>query len=388
MAPIYEEPLRAISAFPWCVLRQAQDEVEFWWHKEIPHAELVEARTALVRNAVETSGISNSLPSRLRAAGECSGSQARMSLPAATRPESIALGVTTIVATALAMSFGDALVKHVSSDFTVWQIYVLRSLLAIPLIVAILRLGPRPARLWPRSAGWAGLRSLLLMLMWLAFYAALSVLSLPVVAAAYYTAPLFITLFSALIAGDAVGTRRWIAILSGFGGVLVILQPGGEAFSWLTLLPILSAVFYALAAIVTRTRCAEERPLVLSLMLNVAFLLTGAIGSAVILLWAPSAGVVAASPFLLGGWSAMEALDWQIIAMLAILIVAISAGVAKAYQCAPPAIVATFDYSYLVFAAGWSFAIFSELPDVPTVAGMILIAGAGLLVLSQSRAGA
>jgi drug/metabolite transporter (DMT)-like permease len=72
-----------------------------------------------------------------------------------------------------------------------------------------------------------------------------------------------------------------------------------------------------------------------------------------------------------------------LIAILAVLIVAISSGVAKAYQCAPPAIVATFDYSYLVFAAIWSFAFFSEVPDAPTIVGMILITGAGLLVFFQ-----
>ena len=239
------------------------------------------------------------------------------------RPENVALGVTTIVATALAMSFGDAVVKRVSTDFTVWQIYVARSVLAIPLIVALLAWGARPVRLSPESAGWACLRSLLLMLMWLAFYAALSVLSLPVVAAAYYTAPLFIAVFSALIAGEAVGIKRWIAILIGFAGVVAMLRPGTGAFSWLTLLPILSAAFYALAAIVTRTRCADDRPLALSLALNVAFLLTGVTGSAVILLWTPSADLAEASPFLLGQWSAMGMREWQIIAMLAVLILSL-----------------------------------------------------------------
>jgi drug/metabolite transporter (DMT)-like permease len=308
------------------------------------------------------------------------GCQRQLAVP---RPEKIALGVATIVATTFAMSFADALVKYVSSDFTVWQIYVLRSALAIPLIVAIARLRPHPRRILPVSAAWSFLRSLLLMLMWIAFYAALSVLSLPVVAAAYYTAPLFITLFSALIVGEPVGPRRWIAILVGFMGVLVILRPGTEAFSWLTLLAILSAVFYALAAIVTRTRCIDERPLALSLALNLSFLLTGTIASAAIALWAPTASVIDTNPFLLGHWSAMGVREWQIVAMLAVLIVAVSAGVAKAYQSAPPAIIATFDYSYLVFAAFWSFAIFSDVPDATTIIGMILIAGAGLLVISQ-----
>jgi drug/metabolite transporter (DMT)-like permease len=186
-------------------------------------------------------------------------------------------------------------------------------------------------------------------------------------------------LFAALILGETVGLRRWAAIAIGFIGVLVILRPGTDAFSWFTLLPILSAMFYALAAIVTRTKCCNEGPLALSLALNLSFLFTGAIASGAIVLWAPAAGTVEMNPFLLGRWSHMGLREWGLIAFLAVLIVAVSSGVAKAYQCAPPAVIASFDYSYLVFAAIWSFVFFSQAPDAPTVVGMILITGAGLL---------
>ncbi|HXQ41665.1 MAG TPA: EamA family transporter, partial [Candidatus Udaeobacter sp.] len=180
-----------------------------------------------------------------------------------------------MVATALAMAFGDALVKRISAGFSIWQIYVARSLVAIPLTIVLLRLGPRAAGvllrpgsraagILPKSPAWALLRSALLAAMWVAFYAALPILSLSTVAAAYYSGPLFIALFSALLTGEPVGIRRWAAIAVGFAGVLVIVRPGSEAFSWLTLLPVLSAVFYALAAVVTRARCAEENPLALS----------------------------------------------------------------------------------------------------------------------------
>ncbi|HXP74810.1 MAG TPA: DMT family transporter [Stellaceae bacterium] len=305
---------------------------------------------------------------------------------AGARPERVALGVATIVATTVAMSFGDAAVKYVSSNFSVWQLYVLRSVLAIPLTILLIKLGARPREILPLSVGWAALRSLLLMAMWIAFYAALSVLSLSTVAAAYYTAPLFITAFSALIAGEPVGPRRWLGILVGFGGVLVIVRPGSEAFSWPTLLPILSAMCYALAAIVTRIKCVDEKPLVLSLALNAAFLLTGAIASAAIARWAPSPRIVGINPFILGYWSALGAREWEIVAMLAVLIVAVSAGVARAYQSAPSAIIAAFDYSYLVFAALWSFAIFAEPPSAIEIAGMTLIAGAGWLVVRSPAA--
>jgi drug/metabolite transporter (DMT)-like permease len=299
--------------------------------------------------------------------------------------ENVALGVIVIVVTAFAMAFGDALVKQVSADFTLWQIYVLRSLVAIPVTMALLLCRRRVATILPRSAGWVCLRSMLLMVMWLAFYAALPVLSLPVVAAAYYTGPLFITLFSAVLIGEPVGRRRWAAILLGFAGILAILRPGTDAFSYLTLLPIASALAYALAAIVTRARCIEERPLVLSLALNICFMIVGAVATAAVAVWAPAESRAAAYPFLLGHWTTMGIREWEVILLLAVLIVAISAGVAKAYQSGPPAVIATFDYTYLVFAAFWSFAIFSELPDATTAIGMLLIAGAGMLAVSRPR---
>jgi drug/metabolite transporter (DMT)-like permease len=307
---------------------------------------------------------------------------------AAARPDRVALGVATMVATALAMSFGDAVVKLVSADFTVWQIYVARSALAIPMIVALLAARrPRavlPRALLPRALGWAVVRSLLLMAMWIAFYMALPLLSLSVVAAAYYTGPLFITLFGALLIGEPVGARRWCAIAIGFIGVLVILKPGGEAFDPLALLPVVAAVFYAGAAIVTRAKLAEENPFALSLILNLAFLAVGVLATAGLALWQPDVADGAAYRFMLGTWSVMGVREWAVMALLAGLIVVISSGVAKAYQCAPPAVIAAFDYSYLVFAALWSLAIFAEAPSMTTLSGMALIAGAGLLAIAPA----
>jgi drug/metabolite transporter (DMT)-like permease len=61
----------------------------------------------------------------------------------------------------------------------------------------------------------------------------------------------------------------------------------------------------------------------------------------------------------------------------------ISIGLAQAYQSAPPSIIATFDYSYLLFAGLWSYLVFAEAPNLPTMAGMALIALAGWLVVGR-----
>ncbi len=108
-------------------------------------------------------------------------------------------------------------------------------IVAIPILaLLLLALGPL-ATVRPKHPRWVFLRSILLVSMWIAFYAALPVLSLSVVAAALYPGPLFIALFSALLIREPVELRRGMALVLGFIGVLVALRPGTDAFSYTTL---------------------------------------------------------------------------------------------------------------------------------------------------------
>ena len=305
-----------------------------------------------------------------------------MTSTAIGRPDRVVLGAIIMTATALGLAFGDAMIKLLSTDFSMWQVFTARALLAVPLIVLLLlvRQGLRP-----RALGWIVLRSFFLLAMWLCFYTALPALNLAVAAAGYYTGPLFITLFSALLIGEPVGAKRWAAIATGFVGVLVILRPGTDTFSLLTLLPVAAAMFYALAAVVTRAKCSDENPLVLALALNIGFLLFGLVGSAGVLLIDPAGVEASACRFMLAGWSPMGAREWAVMAFLAVLIVGVTTGTAKAYQSAPPAIIAAFDYSYLIFAALFSLVIFAAPLDALTIVGMALIAGAGLFAIMPGR---
>lgn len=297
----------------------------------------------------------------------------------AKRPDRLGYGIAMIVGSVFLMSFQDAMMKYASTGMSLWQIYVLRSVLAIAAFVIFALVFRRRSDWRSVIDRWVMARSLFLVLMYVFIYAAIPLLNLSVVGAAFYTGPLFITLFSALLIGEPVGTRGWIAVGIGFAGVLVILRPGSDHFTILALLPVLAGLFYALAAITTRARCLDHAPLTLALALNIALLMAGLIASLAILVWRPSQSTQSANPFLLSHWSQMGATEWAVVGLLAGLIIMIGVGLAKAYQSAPPVVVATFDYTYLVFAAFWSFAIFSDPPDISTIAGMILIAGAGVL---------
>ena len=229
------------------------------------------------------------------------------------RDDNLPLAVGTILFSVFALSLGDALIKLTSSSFSIWQIFVLRSLLAVPVLLAIHQLSRSGISLRPVHGFWTIVRSLLLVLMWVIYYSALPHLQLPVAAAAFYTLPFFITLFSALLLGDKVSRLGWIAVATGFVGILLILRPSAGDFNAYALLPLISAMLYALAMILTRSKCQGESPLVLAIALNLSFIVVGGIMSLTLTLTPglPDDG------FLLGRWSAMEGTAWLAMAILA-----------------------------------------------------------------------
>ncbi len=291
------------------------------------------------------------------------------------RPDNLPLAVTVILVTVLALSLGDALIKLTSSSFVIWQIFVIRSAITLPVLLAVL--WAQGGLCLPAAAGWVTLRSAMLVAMWVCYYLALPHLSLSAAAAAYYTLPIFITLFSALVIGERITRLGWIAVALGFLGVLMILRPGMGDFNVWAVLPLIAAMLYAGAMILTRTRCREASPLILSLALNIGFVVTGGIAAAGIALLPAEAR----QGFLLAPWASMGGAEWLSMALLAGALLIGSIGAAIAYQNGPPAVIGAFDFAYVAFAVLWGAVFFAELPDLTSALGMALIVGAGILSL-------
>ncbi len=309
-----------------------------------------------------------------------------MSIGVDARPQNKIRGVSLIITAALTISIQDVVFKFFSSELTLWQIFSLRGVLAIPLLLAIL---------WARGAcqgvvraalgKWPLLRSVFITTTFLAFYAAIPFLSLSTVGAANYIAPIFVALLSAYAIKEAVGPLGWLGVLLGFVGVIVLLQPGTEAFSPWSILPIVGAAFYALAHITTRVKCQNTSLSVLSLSQNIVMLSAGVVISVLLLWLKPQGELLQDYPYLFSLWSNVDVADWLVLALLAGFAIGIGMMLAGAYQVAPPAIVSTFEYSYLVFVAAWDILFFGIAPTVTSVSGMVLIVVAGLLVLRRMR---
>lgn len=283
-------------------------------------------------------------------------------------------GVPTILGAVFAMALTDAIIKHSSAGMSLWQIWVLRSVLVLPVLFGLAR-----GRVWRAGYGWVFLRTLALIAMYFGMYPALPFIDLSLAGAAFYTAPLFITGLSALTLGQKITPRHWLAILTGFVGLLVIVRPLSASFTPVVLGPVAAAACYAVAAVLTRARCAAVAPAVQAFWLNVAFLLLGVIGLGVTSSNLPLPREV--FPFLLAPWQPMSLALWGMMAVLAGLILWIALGVAKAYQAPHPATIATFDYCYMIFAIFWGYVVFGEIPDGWTLAGMALITAGGIGIL-------
>ena len=230
---------------------------------------------------------------------------------------------------------------------------------------------------------WPLIRAGLLTITFLGFYAAIPFVSLSTLGAAIYLAPIFVALMSAYAIKEPVGPLGWLGVLLGFAGVLVLLQPGTESFSGWALLPVAGAGFYALANIITRVKCQAVPLPALSFSQMFGMMMGGLIFSFGILVLQPSGPIFDANPYIFGSWATLSADDWGVLALLAGLSILISLLLAGAYKVAPPTVVSTFEYSYLVFVAIWDMLFFSLAPTLATASGMVMIVVAGLLVLNR-----
>lgn len=292
-------------------------------------------------------------------------------------------GIALIVGAVFLLALADAAVKYFSAKLPLWQLFLIVSCLSIPALGTWLGGRIHTGSLRITSVPWVMTRSLLLLLMWVTYYSALPLIPLSVAAVAIYTTPIFIALFSTCYGGEPLSATGWAAVGLGFAGVALVLRPGSEIFTLATLLPVVGAVFYALAMVVTRRHCRSEHPLVLALGLNVAFLFTACVGGIASLIVSEAA--VTRAPFLFSPW---QTLGWQEIVLIfcyACMLILINTATARAYQIAPSALVGTFDYAYLAFACLWGYVLFNEVPDAFTWTGMLLILIAGWTIFRVQK---
>lgn len=277
-------------------------------------------------------------------------------------------GAGFMSASMLGFACNDALMKLLAPDVGLFQAILVRSLFAMALIGALAwRFGafshPPPRRDLP----WMCFRSVSEVGAATFYLTALMHLPMGNVSAIMQTMPLLITLAGAVFLGERVGWRRWIAILAGFAGMLLIVRPGGAAFDPYSLYAFAGMFCFMLRDLSTR--------------------MIGAATSSLLITFVTAAGVavMGLAGVLWGGWTPMTGGQTGGLALAALFVFGGYFGGVLAMRRGEIAFTSPFRYSILCWALLLGYLVFDERPDALTLTGAAVIVAAGLYAFWRER---
>ena len=271
------------------------------------------------------------------------------------------LGILLICASSLIFASQDAVGRHLASLYPAPLIVMLRYwfFAAFACWLVSREPGGISAALHTRHIGKQILRGLLLAANVLLMLVAFVKMGLVETHAAFSVSPLMVVALSGPMLGEKVGWRRWLAIAVGFFGILVILQPGVKVFSPWALLPLVSALMFAVYALLTRQLSADD-------------------GATVNFFWAGITGAAFAT--LPGLWYAewMAPVDWPWMIAMCLTSAVGHLFLIRAYENAEASSLQPFAYTQLVWVSLIGVFILGEKVGANVVIGMAIVVGAGL----------
>ncbi len=293
-------------------------------------------------------------------------------------------GILALCVGVLVFSLQDVIIKWIAGSYPIHQVMVLRSLVALPLLVVMVRFEAGLPALRARRPGILALRGFILLVCYTAFYLSLPALPLATAVALSFSSPLFIAALAGPMLGERLAPSRWLAVLFGFAGVMVVVRPGAGVFDVAAILPLLGAATYALAQILARRFGRDDASSVMALYQNGVFLLGGGILAAILGSGWVTGVTHPSVAFLVRPWVMPPALDLAMLLATGAIAGAGAYLLTHAYRIAEANAVAPFEYTSLIWATLWGYLVWTEVPDGATILGIAMILGASLYV-SRAR---
>jgi len=279
------------------------------------------------------------------------------------------VAVMLILAALFMLSLQDGLVKFAALTSSLWQFQILRSVANLILIFMGLAVMKGWHLLWPKNPIAVAWRTLTIMATMIFFFSGAPFLTLSEMGAGLYTYPIFMTILSVLFLNEKVGSWRLLAIFLAAIGAFLIIRPTSESFHAAQILPVFAGLFYSINTTILRKYCRSESPVTMAAWASFGFLGICTLGAL----------LVSAAPISSEAWPTLTTSIVLLAGFCAFCNVTGNVLIVKAYQSAELSGLAPVDYSYLIFATFWGFVFFSDLPNLPTLLGMALIASAGIV---------
>lgn len=284
----------------------------------------------------------------------------------------VGIGVTMLGVFVFALS--NALAKWLTGGYPVGEILFFRSFVVLAILAflvtrADLRAMREDGRPWLHV-----FRALLSAVEVVCFYWAIVELPLAGGTTIYLAGPIYVTAMSALFLREDVGWRRWLAVLAGFGGVVVALQPSGLSFTIYTAVSVAGSVMYAISLVITRRLRGTPTTLLVGVQVVPLLLIT-----------ALSAWPLTPPTSLIGGWILPSVTDAAILALVGVLSLTGYWCINRGLQLAPASVITPFNYASIVWATALGYLVFHEIPTPAMLTGAAIIIAAGLYIVLREH---
>ena len=283
-------------------------------------------------------------------------------------------GVTLMAVAMLLLPCMDAIAKYMATfaDMSPGQVTFYRFFFQIVCTVPLVFTASGSVMLRPKRPWLNLLRGVIHGAASLLFFAAVKYMPLADVFAIYFVEPFILTAMSAAFLGDRVGWRRWLAIMVGFGGALIVIQPSFMLFGWTALLPVACAFLYSIYLFMNRAIGDADSPLTMQTVAGFG----GTIFMGAALFIGDSAGIADFAP----------SLPSSLFTLVLLVILGALSGyahmlVVRAFRMAPLSLLAPFQYFEIISATVLGYAIFGDFPTPSKWLGIAVIVASGLFII-------
>ena len=260
----------------------------------------------------------------------------------------------------------DGLAKYLSVDLPVLQIVWARYFFTVVITLSFIIIFFRKQLVWTSKPKLQLFRGLILLCANILFFYAISIISLTKALTLAFVAPLIVTALSPFILGEIVGYRRWLAVIIGFIGSLIVIRPGLIEFNLATLAALGTGFFYGIYIIITRKLHTADSPLL-------TLLITGVVGAIILSAYMPFSWIEP-NP---NQWLFMFCIG--LCASVGHFFLILSLKYADASKLAP------FSYFEIVTNVIIGYYFFSDFPDMWTWVGLLIIINSGIFISIRER---
>jgi drug/metabolite transporter (DMT)-like permease len=279
--------------------------------------------------------------------------------------ESAVPGIGLMLAGISLFSINDALGKWLLDTYSVAELLLVRSVVALMLMAPFIRRAGIAAFATAPRRGLQIARVVLSTLEVVMFFWAVSYLPLADTVTFYLAGPIYVTALSVVLLREQVGWRRWTAVLVGFAGVLLALRPSAATFTLPALIALTGSIFFAASMIVTRMLRDTSNTVLVTGQI-VATLLFGGV----------------AAPF---AWVMPSALDFALLSLFGAVSILALACVNLSLKLAAASVVVPYQYTLIVWAIMLGYVVFGDVPDLLTLVGAAVIIAAGLYIFWREQ---